>query len=108
MSEPISAESLYQIEEVTAEQVQQVYKQARQAKQRLRETTAQERAGGIRKVVRFLAEKREWLVDEIARETGRSRLDILVGDIVQMAEDADWLARRSPEILKDKTVPGQV
>jgi acyl-CoA reductase-like NAD-dependent aldehyde dehydrogenase len=106
--EPISAESLYQIEEVTAEQVQQVFKQARAAKQRMRQTTAEQRAAVIRKVLIFLAEKREWLVDEIARETGRSRLDILVGDIVQMAEDADWLARRSPEILKDKKVPGPI
>ncbi|MBE9539709.1 MAG: aldehyde dehydrogenase family protein, partial [Proteobacteria bacterium] len=80
--QPISAESLYQIEEVTAEQVQQVFKQARAAKKRMRQTTAEQRAAVIRKVLIFLAEKREWLVDEIARETGRSRLDILVGDIV--------------------------
>ena len=43
--QPISAESLYQIEEVTADQVQQVFKRAREAKKRMRQTTAEQRAG---------------------------------------------------------------
>lgn len=75
--ESISAEPLYQIQEVTTELVRQVLEQARQAKKRMRQTTAQQRADVIGKVVRFQAEKCEWLVDGVARETGR-RLDIML------------------------------
>jgi acyl-CoA reductase-like NAD-dependent aldehyde dehydrogenase len=106
VTDPALATPLYQLVLPSESELDACLERARAAQQQLRLTTPRQRAAAIAKVVHYLASNRERLIDAVATETGRSRTDVFLSDMMQMVEDAEWLAKRAPTILRDRKVPG--
>lgn len=68
-------------------------------------TTLNERLEALQVLVDYLGRRREWLLDCIVAESGRSRGDAMISDLFQLTEDLLWLRAHAATALADDKVP---
>ena len=101
---PVSQEKLYSIEETSDTEISAAFAKARLASDELRSSTVQERTLEIRRVIQYLQDNEERLLDRVVEESGRCRGDAMLSDMVQMLEDCHWLVENAARILADEKV----
>ena len=102
---PALEKKLYNVEEAGDADIAAAFARARLASDALRNSTVQERTQEIRRVIQYLQDNEETLLDRIVAESGRSRGDAMLSDIVQMIEDCHWLVENAARVLADEKVP---
>lgn len=100
----ITLETLYEINETSDEQVKAIYENARKGFKNLKKTTVKERVAELKKVRDAIYDLREQIVDKVVLETGKSRTDALVSEVMGVLDYADWLIGNAPKILADQSV----
>ncbi len=68
-------------------------------------TSLADRMEALQAVLDYLGRRREWLLDCIVAESGRSRGDAMISDIFQLTEDLLWLRGNAARALADEKVP---
>ncbi len=102
---PVSGQHLYSVESSSDDKIALAWTQAQAATHMLRHTSVKDRADEIDKVLNYIQQNEERLLDRIVEESGRSRGDAMLSDLVQMIEDCHWLVSNSDKILADENVP---
>ncbi|WP_196221498.1 aldehyde dehydrogenase family protein [Sansalvadorimonas verongulae] len=102
---PVSEKKLYSIEEASDADIFAAFAKARLASDELYGSTVQERTRDILRVIQYLQDNEERLLDRIVEESGRSRGDAMLSDMVQMLEDCHWLVENAARVLADEKVP---
>lgn len=100
----LTGEELYRITELSEDEAAALAREAREEFERLKTTSLSERLRELAKVRDRIYQEREAIVDQVVRETGKSRTDALVSEVLGVLDYFDWLLKFAPRILKDKRV----
>ncbi|WP_281645163.1 aldehyde dehydrogenase family protein [Parendozoicomonas sp. Alg238-R29] len=103
--DPVTDKTLYSIENASDAEISEAFAKARLVSDELRNSTVEERTREIHRVINYLQSNEERLLDRIVEESGRSRGDAMLSDMVQMIEDCHWLVENAARILADEKVP---
>ena len=80
------------------------FQKAKNAEAELKKLTVKERVEKISKLKKIVLERREWLIDKIQSDTGKSRSDALVSEIFGVLDHLHFLIKNTEKGLADKTV----
>jgi len=104
VTNPLSQKSLYTIDETSETQAETIFDQARSAFSVLQQTTVKERLHELAKVRQSIFDQQEIIVDKVMAETGKSRTDALVSEVLGVLDYIDWLIKNGVKILADEKV----
>lgn len=83
---------------------EQVFKTAREAQEALRRLTVEERLQFVRALREAILERQEWIIDQIQKDTAKSRTDALTSEIFGVLDHLSWLEKNSAKALRDRKV----
>lgn len=101
---PVSGTQLYQIEELQPAEAITLWPGMRQSAAPLRLASLQARRDALRLLADRILQQRDSLLDRIVEETGKSRTDALVSEIMGVLDYLHWLCNRGYQHLKDQRV----
>lgn len=85
--------------EMSDEQIQTTFANARAAAKKLRTTTLEQRADAVHQLIGYINRHRENIADAIVADTNKSRTDAVVSEIMGVLDNLEWLAEQAPSIL---------
>ncbi len=80
------------------------FQKAKNAEVELKKLTVKERIEKIRNLKKIILERREWIIDKIQDDTGKSRSDALVSEIFGVLDHLTYLEKNASKALADKKV----
>lgn len=101
---PAQSESFTLLQELTPAQATEVFEQARQSGARLRDVPMARRLEAVQKLMDYLVEHRDEIIDILCKETRKSRTDALVSEVLGVLDNFHWLIHNASKILKEKKV----
>ena len=101
---PITNKKLYDIEESSTLQVEQVFETARKLHPVLKNMPVEKRVQEISKINDYIIANREEIITRIVEETGKSRFDALSSEILEVSDTIDYFKKVAPKLLKDKKI----
>ncbi|MCK0538448.1 aldehyde dehydrogenase family protein [Alcanivorax quisquiliarum] len=104
VADPVSGRPLYSLETATPADCQAAMASARSAAAIVKTAPIQQRLEAVAAVLAWLGERREWLLDQIVAESGRSRGDAMLSDLFQLTEDLHWLRANARGVLADERI----
>lgn len=78
--------------------------QARGQARELAATPLAERLHALHQLMERVRDRREWIVERVMAETGKSRTDALVSEVLGTLDYLHWLTKRAPRILGNEKV----
>ena len=100
----VTGQPIYDLTESSQEHVHSLFVQARQAAAELRYIPLQQRQMAVLQIVDYIRDRREHIVDHLCEETGKTRMDALVSEILGVLDNLEWNVHNAPKILKDQKV----
>ncbi|MCP5015935.1 MAG: aldehyde dehydrogenase family protein [Ketobacter sp.] len=92
------------VDDISESQAADIFVQARLAKQRLDKLTLDVRLDSVRKLIDYIVQNRDEIIDVLCRETRKSRTDALVSEVLGVLDNFEWLLHNAKSVLKDKKV----
>ncbi len=104
VTNPLDKTKLYAIRETDEQQVAALFSHARSTFKDLQLTSVKERLHELAKVRDRIYDQQETIVERVVAETGKSRTDALVSEVLGVLDYMDWLIKNAPKILADEKV----
>lgn len=101
---PMTGEMIGRIPIATPEEVTAVVSRARRAQPAWAALTVEQRAEYLLKVRDIFVERREWVLDTIRKDTGKTRADALLADVFTVVDGTTYFCKRAPKALAPKRV----
>ncbi|CAM3734966.1 aldehyde dehydrogenase family protein [Parendozoicomonas haliclonae] len=101
----ITGKLVYELQPDGQEQVDNLFARAREAADELRRTPLEQRQHAVEQVMDYVRDNRERIVDRICEETGKTRTDALVSEILGVLDNLEWNVHNARKILKDQKIP---
>ena len=101
---PMTGEMIGRIPIATPEEVTAVVSRARHAQPAWAALTVEQRAEYMLKVRDIFVERREWVLDTIRKDTGKTRADALLADVFTVVDGTTYFCKRAPKALAPKRV----
>jgi acyl-CoA reductase-like NAD-dependent aldehyde dehydrogenase len=98
---PLSGEFLYEVPIAGDEELQAVFRRARQVQPQIAALPLEERIRQVARISDVLAKNQEALVDRLVGETGKTRFDALSTEIFEICDLIDYYRDEAPRILAD-------
>ena len=98
------SQQLEPVMDITQDQAATIFEQARHAQRNLRQLSLEVRLAGLRKLLDYLAENRNEVIDVLCRETRKCRTDALVSEVMGVLDNVEWLLKNAKKLLKEKKV----
>ncbi|MBL8149791.1 MAG: aldehyde dehydrogenase family protein [Blastocatellia bacterium] len=102
---PINGEVIGKIPISTPEEVEAAVAKARRAQSSWRSLSVKQRADYILKVRDAFVERREWVLDTIRKDTGKTRSDAFLADVFTVVDSTTYFCKRAPKILSSTQIP---
>ncbi len=102
---PATGEILYTLSECPEEEVQASFERARDAYEVVRKMTVRERVEEAGKLRRYMVEHKERMVEQICRETGKSRTDALMAEVYSSLDMIRYYEKNAERILREQKAP---
>lgn len=80
------------------------FQMARNAEAEINKLTVKERVQKIKKLKEIILKRKEWIIDKIQADTGKSRSDALVSEIFGILDHLLFLEKNAAKALADKKV----
>lgn len=103
--DPASMQVIGYVPAMTAPQVRELVDKARAAQQTWKNTTFDQRRTVIRMIQRFFLENQEDICYMSMRETGKTRIEAMLGEILTTCGKADWVCSYGEDALKTERRP---
>ncbi|MBD65700.1 MAG: aldehyde dehydrogenase [Halobacteriovoraceae bacterium] len=81
-----------------------VFKRARQNQVEVTQMSIEERLTFITRLKEVILERREWIIERIQKDNGKTKTDALVSEIFGVLDHLHWLEKNTKKALKDETV----
>ncbi len=104
VTNPINLQELYSFDEPSAAELDQVFARSRAMEPVLRKMSVKERIGHMVNVRQYIIDNREWILDRIIEETGKSRMDALTAEVFEVTDVFDYFEKVTAKLLKDQSV----
>lgn len=101
---PINKQEIYSFDEPTDQHIDDVFARARAMEPVLRKMPVKERIAHMVNVRQYIIDNREWILDRIVEETGKSRMDALTAEVFEVTDVFDYFEKVTAKLLKDKSV----
>lgn len=88
--------------ETTESLARDLYQEMGLAYQDLQRTTVKQRVAEVQKVIDFVVQNKEMIVDRICEETGKTRTDALVSEVLGTLDYLEWLEHKAAKVLSDE------
>jgi acyl-CoA reductase-like NAD-dependent aldehyde dehydrogenase len=102
---PMTGEVIGRIPISTPEEVEQAVARARSAQSAWGALPVKERAHHLLKVRDIFVERRDWVLDTIRKDTGKTRCDALLADVFTVVDGTTYFCKIAPRALKPKRIP---
>ena len=80
------------------------FQKARNAEKQIAALSVLERVQLLKKLKKNILERKEWIIDKIQEDTGKSRSDALVSEVFGVLDHLVYLIKNATKILADKKV----
>ncbi|MFE8073143.1 aldehyde dehydrogenase family protein [Marinobacteraceae bacterium S3BR75-40.1] len=98
----LTREPLYEVQDIDQDQASAVMASARRGGRDLQRFTLRERRTMMRQLQARILEKRDWILDRVIEETGKSRTDALVSEVMGVLDYIHWLHTRGWKALREE------
>ena len=104
VSSAITGKAVYHLQEMGHNDINLMFEKARSVARELRQTPLKHRQQAVEQVIEYIRDNREHIVDRICDETGKTRTDALVSEVLGVLDNLEWNVHNAHKILKDKKV----
>lgn len=102
---PITLESIKELDCTAIEQVPEIYRRSQEAQHRWAQIKVKARAKRLLDLRETLIGKTEEVIDVIVQETGKPRFEALSNEVLACIDTISYLAQAAPHVLKSKRIP---
>lgn len=92
------------VADISDQEAINIFAQARLAQSKLSRLSLEVRLQGLGKLLDYLLEHRDEVIDILCRETRKCRTDALVSEVLGVLDNVEWLLKNAKKILRDKKV----
>lgn len=100
--EPDTGRTIGEVPVLGPEAVRGRVERARAAGRAWADRPVEERADGVRRLRDLLVERMEGMADTVARETGKTLVDVYVGEVHPACDGLGWAADHAPRVLGER------
>ncbi|MTI14564.1 aldehyde dehydrogenase family protein [Sansalvadorimonas verongulae] len=100
----VTGQPIYRLQEAGQDGVHRFFDKARTMAEELRQVPLQQRQHAVEQVMDYIRDNKEYIVDRICEETGKTRTDALVSEVLGVLDNLKWNIHNAPRILKDEKV----
>lgn len=104
VTNPIDNSVLYSIQDQSREAIDKVYETARAIQPKIAAMSIDQRINEMLKINDYILENKDYILDRIIQETGKSRVDALVAEVFEVCDVIDHFKKVTKKVLKDKKV----
>jgi len=98
------AQPLEPLLDLSSRQAADIFARAGRAQSNLSKLTLDIRLAGLRKLLDYVVENRDDIIDVLCRETRKCRTDALVSEVLGVLDNFEWLLKNARKILREKRV----
>ena len=102
MKSPITGKELYQLTDPTPEELKKIMDTAHQMQSIIRAMSVEERVQEVDKILRYVIKYRDFILDNLISETGKSRGDAFAAEVFEICDVIDVYKKMAPKVLSDK------
>lgn len=102
IANPVTGEALYEIGEAPQAELESVFARARQAYEVIRKMTVRQRLDETRKLLNYIRDNREMILDRVMAETGKTRYEAMLSEIFTSLDMIDYYDKHAEKLLADK------
>lgn len=99
---PVTGSELYEIGEATDAQVAEVFARAHKAYEVIRKMTVRQRLDETMKLLHYIRDNREMILDRVMAETGKTRYEAILSEIFTVLDMIDYYNGHAEKLLADK------
>ncbi|RLU00080.1 MAG: aldehyde dehydrogenase family protein [Ketobacter sp.] len=92
------------VADVSEQDAAEVFSRACEAQRKLAQLPLEVRLQGLKKLLDYLVQNRNEVIDILCRETRKCRTDALVSEVLGVLDNFEWLLKNARKILKEKKV----
>ncbi len=101
---PQNKSVLYSISDASEAEIKQAYATAREMQEKIRNMSVKQRIEEMLKINDWVLANKDYILDTIISETGKSRVDCLTAEVFEICDVIDYFKGVTPKLLKDETV----
>lgn len=101
---PINNQELYTFNEPTDQEITDTYTRARAVQPKIRALSMKQRVAEMMKVNEWVINNREYILDRIIEETGKSRVDALTAEVFEICDVFDYFSKNAAKIIADRSI----
>lgn len=102
ITNPVTGAALYQIPEATDTQIAEVFSRAHKAFDIIRKMTVRQRLDECNKLLAYIRDNRESILDRVMAETGKTRYEALLSEIFECLDMIEYYDHHAEKMLADK------
>jgi acyl-CoA reductase-like NAD-dependent aldehyde dehydrogenase len=89
-------------------EIKNIFVAAQNAQKIVEQLSMEQRIGYLLKANDYIMNNQEELIDQVCKETGKTRFDALSNEIFSIGDFVDYYRKASPQILSDKKLPSSL
>ncbi|HUH74954.1 MAG TPA: aldehyde dehydrogenase family protein [Chitinophagales bacterium] len=101
---PITGNILYDLNDPSTEELQKIMDTARQMQPIIRAMSIEDRIKEVDKILVYVLEHSDFILDRIIDETGKARLDAFAAEVFEVCDVIDVYKKMAPKVLADSNV----
>lgn len=105
VTNPVTGETLYEIADTPVSQLEEVFARARKAYEVIRKMTVRQRLDETMKLLHYIRDNRESILDRVMAETGKTRYEAMLSEIFTVLDMIDYYNKHAEKMLADKPLP---
>jgi acyl-CoA reductase-like NAD-dependent aldehyde dehydrogenase len=102
---PITGNILYELKDPSSVELQKVMETARQMQPIIRAMSIEDRIKEVDKIMAYVLEHADFILDRIIEETGKARTDAYAAEVFEVCDVIDVYKKMAPKVLADKKLP---
>src|SRR5438552_17486000 len=102
---PVTGEVIGRIPIATADEVNEAVARARRAQPAWGALSVEQRARYLMAMRDIFVDRRDWVLDTIRKDTGKTRADALLADVFTVIDSTTYFCKRAPEVLGAQRIP---
>jgi acyl-CoA reductase-like NAD-dependent aldehyde dehydrogenase len=102
---PINGQLLYTLKDPSSEELSKIMNTAREMQPIIRAMSLNDRMAELDKVMQYVLEHGDFILDCIIAETGKSRTDAFTAEVFEVCDVIDVYKKMAPKVLKDQSLP---
>lgn len=102
---PITGNVLYELKDPSSTELQKIMDTARQMQPIIRAMSIEDRIKEVDKIMAYVLEHADFILDRIIEETGKARTDAYAAEVFEVCDVIDVYKKMAPKVLADKKLP---